>query len=111
MEKNFKLRREHIAPIATGRGGCVATDRIVVDGAPVGYMYREAPVDPRDSGWRFLAGDEDEAYMANNDHHGVYDVNTIVNYDPAVISLLDADLGSRFERGADNLFRKLDPEE
>ena len=38
--------------------GCIATDRITVDGLPVGYMYREKPEegDPferYDSGWRF----------------------------------------------------------
>ena len=45
--------------------GCIATDRITVDGLPVGYMYREKPEegDPferYDSGWRFTAGDESD---------------------------------------------------
>ncbi len=28
-----------------GADGCLATDRIAVDGMPVGYMYREEPAD------------------------------------------------------------------
>ena len=84
--------------MALGRGGCLATDRILVDGCLVGCMYKELPANEKDSGWRFFAGDEDDAYMADATHHGVYDVNTIVNYDPEILPLLDAEVGSRFER-------------
>ena len=36
------LNFRHLAAGGPGRcrGGCLATDRITVDGAPVGYMYR-----------------------------------------------------------------------
>ena len=49
--------------------GCIATDRITVDGMPVGYMYREKPkegawFEEYDSGWRFTAGDESDEYMS-----------------------------------------------
>lgn len=96
--KEFKLSPEEIAPIVIGAGGCLATDRIVVDGSPVGYMYRETPLNKEDSGWRFFAGDEDEQYMANNEHHGVYDVNTIVNYDPSILPFIDLTVGAALER-------------
>jgi hypothetical protein len=89
----------------------MATDRITVDGAPVGWMYREKPIRDLDSGWRFFAGDEDDAYMSNLQRHDVYDVNTIVNYDPDILPFLDADVGSRFERGADGTFRRLADDE
>lgn len=51
-----------------GAGGCITTDRITVDGLPVGYMYREktregSPFEGYDSGWRFTAGDESDKYM------------------------------------------------
>lgn len=38
LGKIFKLKRDEIAPVALSRGGCLSTDRIVVDGEPVGYM-------------------------------------------------------------------------
>ena len=53
--KRFKLSTADIKPLAPGRGGCIASDRITVDGRPVGYMYRSRPDDPADSGWCFAA--------------------------------------------------------
>jgi hypothetical protein len=110
LGKIFKLKREQIAPVALGRGGCLCTDRIVVDGVPVGYMYRETPHNQQDSGWRFFAGDEDDAYMADSQRHDVYDVNTVVNYDPDILPFLDAAAGSAFERDGET-FRLLPDDE
>ena len=101
VEKSFRLRADQLRPIATNRGGCIASDRITVDGQAVGYMYRERPRNNLDSGWRFLAGDESEEYMADSGKHSVYDVNTIANYDPSIIPFLDSPEGSAFERDAD----------
>ena len=96
--KDFGLRADQIKPLATNRGGCIATDMITVDGCKVGYMYREEPDNDVDSGWRFLAGKESQAYMDDPRNHGVYDVTTIANYDSDLILLLDAPIGSAFER-------------
>lgn len=96
--KVYRLAPEQMRPLAPGYGGCIASDRIPVDGLPVGYMYRDEPDNPMDSGWRFLAGDESQEYMDDAGNHGVYDVNTIANYDPAVIPLLDAPVGAAFAR-------------
>ena len=98
MRKPFRLSAEQIRPLAPGHGACFATDRITVDGEPVRYMYREAPDNDVDSGWRFLAGTEDQAYLDDSANIGLYDVNTIANYDPDIIPLLDAPEGSAFER-------------
>ena len=111
LGKIFKLKGHEIAPVAMGWGGCLATDRITVDGAPVGYMYRELPAREEDSGWRFFAGDENDEYMGDSQRHGVYDVNTIVNYDPDIFPFLDAEVGSRFERSSSGDFRKLADDE
>ena len=96
--KRFKLSANQIRPLAEGYGACIATDKITVEGLPVRFMYREAPDNEVDSGWRFMSGFEDDAYMNNPDHHEVYDVNTIANYDPAIIPFLDAPEGSAFEK-------------
>jgi len=109
--KPFKLSKDQIAPVALGVGGCLATDRIVVDGCKVGYMYREPPLNDMDSGWRFFAGDEDASYMADAAHHGVYDVNTIANYDPDIVPFLRAEVGSRFDRVGGGSLRRLEPGE
>ena len=103
MSKIFKLSAEQIRPLATGRGSTIASDRITVDGRPVGYMYRTRPHDKFDSGWALLVGDESDAYISNPDNLAIYDVNTIANYDPEIIPLLDAPAGSAFIRTSSGL--------
>ena len=97
-EKKFHLAASEIRPVATGYGSCFATDMITVDGRRVAFMYREAPDNDVDSGWRFMSGFESEDYMDDPANHGVYDVNTIANYDPEIVQFLDAPVGSAFER-------------
>jgi hypothetical protein len=105
--KTYAFRSHPDAPNARGYGGCLATDRIAVDGVRVNYMRREKPAHPQDSGWRFFAGDESPEYMAVNAHHDVYSVNTIVNHDPDVFPFLDAPVGSEFERDGRGQFQQV----
>lgn len=98
-EKRFKLRPDEFRPLAPGRGGCYATDHITVDGHRVSYMYRKrASGGFVDSGWRFFSGLESDDYANDPDNIEIYDVNTIANYDPMIIPLLDAPPGSAFGR-------------
>ncbi|HEY3116196.1 MAG TPA: DUF2185 domain-containing protein, partial [Chloroflexota bacterium] len=39
-------------------------------------MYREKPDWPRDSGWRFLAGNEPRDYIENADNLALYDATS-----------------------------------
>ncbi|MEL4177582.1 DUF2185 domain-containing protein [Roseateles sp. PN1] len=98
--KSFKIPAENIKPLAPGRGACVATDMITVQGLPVRFMYREAPRDANDSGWAFFSGEETDDYVDDAKNLGVYDVNTIANYDPSIVDFLDAPVGSAFEKPA-----------
>ncbi|MDR0212963.1 MAG: DUF2185 domain-containing protein [Comamonas sp.] len=100
MSKNFALSAQDIRPLAEGHGGCIATDMITVHAKAVGYMVRETPVQAEDSGWCFMAGDETQEYMDDASHHGIYDVNTIANYCPDIIALLDTAAPCAFERNA-----------
>ena len=97
-DKPFKLSADQMRAIATGRGACLATDHITVDGHPVGLMYREQPGDPDDSGWRFFSGAESQDYVDDAENWAIYDVNTIANYDQEIVPLLDSPIGSAFER-------------
>jgi hypothetical protein len=84
-------------------GGCIASDRITVDGRQVGSMSRESPQNPADSGWVFLSGDEPQEYLDDPNHLAIYEVNTIANYDPTIIPFLYALPGQRFDRVAGRL--------
>jgi hypothetical protein len=109
LDKAFKIQGDQIQRLIPNMGGCYASDRITVDGARIGYMYREQPDKENDSGWRFFAGDESQEYSDNPDHFAIYEVNTLCNYDPAIIPFLQAPTGSAFGRvmGTD----KFEPEE
>jgi hypothetical protein len=100
-EKPFKIRADQIRQLIPNMGGCYASDRVMVDGLLVGYMYREDPTHDVDSGWRFLSGDESQDYVDDPDSLGIYAVNTVCNYDPAIIPYLGSPAGSSFGRVAD----------
>jgi len=104
VAKNFAFRASDMKPLAVGFGACIASNRITVDGKPVGYMYREEPdsVDSPDSGWRFFAGDESDAYSDDPANFAFYNVNTIANYSPDITAYLDAPVGSAFVRDSDS---------
>ncbi|RAJ08235.1 hypothetical protein LX64_00882 [Chitinophaga skermanii] len=96
--KKFKLTAAEIVPLVPNRGGCIATDMITVEGLPIMYMYRDEPVNEVDTGWQFFAGIEPDEYVNDHNNAGVYDVNTIANYDPAIIPYLDLPIGTELER-------------
>ena len=82
-----------------GPNGCFVTDRIAVDGCKVGWCYREEPeTEFPDSGWRFFAGDEDQAYLSEADRVNVVDLNFVCNLDPEAAALLEAPYNSAFVR-------------
>ena len=88
-----------------GPSGCFATDHITVLGKKVGWCYREQPTEGRpDSGWRFFSGEESEDYVNDAKNTEVYDLNTICNYDPDVLPLLSAPVGTAYMRGPDGKF-------
>lgn len=97
-DKNYRLRPDQIRRFIQGFGGCIASDRITVDGLKVGFMRREEPDNPKDSGWCFLSGEESQEYLDDADNMGVFDVNTIANYDPDILPLLYEETGSAFAR-------------
>lgn len=98
MAKHFAIPADEITRLISREDGCIASDRITVDGRPVGYMYREKPRNPSDSGWAFFAGDETDEYTNNPDNFDLYQLNTIANYDADIIPLLDAPIGSAYIR-------------
>lgn len=104
---DFKLKPEEIKHLTDIRGGCLVSNKIMIDGEKVGYAYREEPDAnfPNDSGWRFLAGTEDDAYLENPNNFNVFELNTICNYDEAVLPILESEIGLSFIRSGDILIK------
>lgn len=98
MPKKFKLSKEEIKPLVKDLGGCIASDEITVRGEKVGYMERNEPLNEKDSGWCFFAGTESDEFVDEPDNFGIYEVNTIANYDKEIIPFLTSPTGSCFIR-------------
>ena len=80
---------------------CFVTARVLYDGQRAAYLYREDPEQENDSGWRIMAGDEDDAYMDDEDHVFYVSLGAVLNKDDAFVQLLDAPVGSVFERSSE----------
>jgi hypothetical protein len=89
-----RLEASDIRSLPDGYGACFATDRITVDGERVGYMYRKEPDNDHDSGWRFTAGTESEAYMDDPAHSSITHVSTVASIDPDIVPFVDAPVGT-----------------
>ncbi len=94
----FKLKPAEIKDLIPEMGSCLASDKITVEGSPVGFMYREPPEDENDTGWRFIAGSESQDYIDDPVNSMIFEVNVIANYDPAIIPYLRLPVGSELER-------------
>ena len=108
--RNYHIKAEDVKlllPDWEGADGCIATNRITVEGRKVGYCYREELDGGWDSGWRFTAGDESEAYMDAPNNAGIYKLNTICNDDSDIIPLLHTPAPCAFERDENGVFRQI----
>ena len=107
--RNYHAKAEDVKHLLSDwkdADGCIATNRITVEGCKVGYCYREKPDGGWDSGWRFTAGDESEAYMDDPNNAEIYKLNTICNDDPDIILMLNIPVPCAFERDENGVFQQ-----
>ena len=108
--RDYHVKAADVKPLLSdwkGADGCIATNRITVEGRKVGYCYREEPDGGWDSGWRFTAGDESDEYMDDPNNAGIYKLNTICNDDPYIIPLLNTPAPCAFERDENGVFQQI----
>ncbi|MDR0542644.1 MAG: DUF2185 domain-containing protein [Dysgonamonadaceae bacterium] len=67
----------------------------------IGYCYRDTPETSIDSGWRFLYGDEDEAYLDHPTNSEAVYPEDMLSINAALDLVLDAPVGSEFEWNTD----------
>lgn len=106
--RNFNIKAENMKNLLlnwNGATGCFATNRIMVEGCKVGYCYREKPDGNWDSGWRFTAGNESDAYMDDSNNSSIYSLNSVCNNDPKIIPLLNTPYPCAFERDVEGEFK------
>lgn len=77
---------------------CIVTSRILYDGEPIGYLYREEPVMEMDSGWCFLAEDESDDEMEDPENLMAVSLGAVLNRDDSILDFLGEPAGSAFKR-------------
>ena len=79
--------------------------RIVEEGWKVGFMYRCEPSNPEDSGWAFLAGNEDDQYNSDVKNIVVMPLGKVCHeLDRDVYKYITAPVGAEFIRISETAF-------
>lgn len=111
--KNFNIKRDDMKELLVDwkeANGCLASNRVMVEGCKVGYFYREKPDGDWDSGWRFTAGDESDDYMNDPNNAGIYSLNSVCNNDIDIMPLLSTPYPCAFERDNNGEFYQIEDE-
>lgn len=82
-------------------GHIVASNEVMVDGKQIGYLYREAPRDDLDSGWRVFSGEETDDYLEESGNFALYNAATVLECSPIIRALLGFDFPVEFEYNQD----------
>lgn len=101
-KKLVELQPEDIEDLTVEKGYSVVSNKVAIDGLKIGYMYREEAGEPEDSGWRFLSGTENEAYINNPENSKIFGVNTVANFDRNILPYLSLPPGTELERMDDS---------
>lgn len=78
--------------------------KVSEDGWKVGYMCREEAMNENDSGWQFLAGNEDDKYLNNNKNCLLVHVQDVYQLDPDIWNYIDNPVGTELIRISSNEF-------
>ena len=74
------------------------------EGWKVGYMRRDASVNESDSGWSFLAGNEDDEYYNDYKNIALVSVQEVYQLDPDIWIYIDNPVGTELIRISSNEF-------
>lgn len=108
MITEFKNTQKYMEPIIDRKNflnkiGYVSR-KILEDGWKVGYMYREESLNEEDSGWSFMAGDEDEKYIDDSKNIVLIRLNELSQLDPDILSYIESPVGTALIRISSNEF-------
>ena len=77
-----------------GLGASIVSNNILKNKANIKWIFREDAVDELDNGWRFPSEIDTEEYLSNPENMSVCDWSTIVEIEPAVLSIFDMPIGT-----------------
>ncbi|WP_158825014.1 immunity protein Imm33 domain-containing protein [Mucilaginibacter lacusdianchii] len=77
---------------------CFVSNHIMLEGYKVGRLYREELDEKEYTGWIFMSGYETQEYVDDPNNLQYIAIGTVLNLDDSFIHLLEAPIGSEFER-------------
>ena len=78
--------------------------KVSEEGWKVGYMCREEAMNENDSGWQFLAGNEDDKYLNNHKNCLLVHVQDVYQLNPDIWNYIDNPVGTELIRISSNEF-------
>lgn len=72
--------------------------KIMDEGWKIGYMCRDEAVRENDSGWSFMAGNEDDEYINDYQNIQLMSVHSVLQYDSAIWKYINSPVGTRLIR-------------
>lgn len=77
-----------------GLGASIVSNNILESKANIKWILREDSVDELDNGWRFLSEIDTEDYLSHAENMSICDWSTIVEIEPAVLSIFNMPIGT-----------------
>ena len=80
--------------MSKGMGGCIVSKNILEHKGKLKWCIKESPVNELDNGWRFLSSEDTDDFLEDSSNMLVCDWNTIIQIEPAVISIINMPEGT-----------------
>jgi len=77
-----------------GLGASIVSNNILKNKANIKWILRENSVNELDNGWRFLSEIDTEEYLSHAENMSICDWSTIVEIEPAVLSIFNMPIGT-----------------
>ena len=84
----------NIAPMPNG---CIASNNLLSEKGELKWCFRESPINSMDSGWRFLSDIDTDEYLADANNSSVCDLNSVIQIEPAILSIINLPVGTDAE--------------
>lgn len=90
-------------------GYIIVSNMIAEGNKKVSWLYREAPTDSDDSGWRIFSGEEDDEYASNAKNFKIFSIESVLKFDSSIQNvLLSGKEGESYERCKDDTFIRIE---
>ena len=77
-----------------GLGASIVSNNILENKVNIKWILRENSVNELDNGWRFLSEIDTEEYLSHAENMSICDWSTIVEIEPAVLSIFNMPIGT-----------------